>query len=115
MPGPAGPHADKLGLFGQFVGSWTLEWAGRDADGNPATMTGELHFGCVLGGRAVQDIWIVPGRGTGRGQAVAGLSRFDDPLLRRRDRHVAVGVEMDASDINIPAPAVVLQPIAIFQ
>ena len=63
VPGPAGPHAEALGLFGQFVGSWTLEWAGRDTDGNPATMTGELHFGWVLGGRAVQDIWIVPGRG----------------------------------------------------
>ena len=63
VPGPAGPHADELDLFGQFVGSWTLEWAGRDSEGNPATMTGELHFGWVLGGRAVQDIWIVPGRG----------------------------------------------------
>ena len=27
------------------------------------TARGELHFGWVLGGRAVQDIWIVPGRG----------------------------------------------------
>ena len=26
-----------------------------------------------------------------------------------------LGVEMDASDVNIPAPAVVLRPIAIFQ
>lgn len=69
VPGPVGAHADELGLFGQFVGSWTLEWAGRDADGRPATMTGELHFGWVLGGRAVQDIWIVPGRGQpGEGQ-----------------------------------------------
>jgi hypothetical protein len=63
VPGPAGPHADELDLFGQFVGSWILEWAGRDPGGDPVTMTGELHFGWVLGGRAVQDIWIVPGRG----------------------------------------------------
>jgi hypothetical protein len=56
--GPAGPHADELMLFGRFVGSWRLEWS--DADG--ATATGELHFGWVLGGRAVQDVWIVPGR-----------------------------------------------------
>jgi len=50
--GPAGPHADELMLFGRFVGSWRLEWS--DADG--ATATGELHFGWVLGGRAVQDV-----------------------------------------------------------
>jgi hypothetical protein len=32
-------------LFGQFVGSWDLEWAGTGANGEPATATGELHFG----------------------------------------------------------------------
>ena len=61
--GPTGSHAAELGLFGQFIGSWTVEWAGRDPDGNPAAMTGELHFGWVLGGRAVQDVWHVPGHG----------------------------------------------------
>jgi len=60
---PADEHAGKLMLFGRFVGSWDLEWAGTGANGEPATATGELHFGWVLGGRAVQDIWIIPGRG----------------------------------------------------
>ncbi len=69
VTGPAAEHADKLMLFGRFVGSWCLEWTGPDGGGQPATMTGELHFGWVLGGRAVQDIWIVPGRGEpGEGQ-----------------------------------------------
>src|SRR5262249_52022022 len=63
VSGPAHEHADKLMLFGQFVGSWDVEWAATGANGEPATATGELHFGWVLGGRAVQDIWIVPGRG----------------------------------------------------
>ena len=57
--GPAGPYADKLMLFGRFVGSWDLEWRGSGS----AHARGELHFGWVLGGRAVQDVWIVPGRG----------------------------------------------------
>ena len=57
--GPAGPHADELMLFGRFVGSWSLEWTGPRSE----KATGELHFGWVLGGRAVQDVWIVPGRG----------------------------------------------------
>lgn len=69
VTGPAAEYAGKLMLFGRFVGSWRLEWTGPDTGGQPATMTGELHFGWVLGGRAVQDIWIVPGRGEpGEGQ-----------------------------------------------
>jgi hypothetical protein len=67
--GPAAEHADRLMLFGRFVGSWNLAWTGAGTDGRPATMTGELHVGWVLGGRAVQDIWVVPGRGQqGQGQ-----------------------------------------------
>ena len=49
-------------------------------------MTGELHFGWVLGGRAVQDIWIVPGRGEpgegGPPLAFHGSTiRFYDPAI----------------------------------
>jgi len=86
VTGPVGEHAAKLMLFGRFVGSWRLEWTGRDASGQPVTMSGELHFGWVLGGRAVQDIWIVPGRGQpGEGQpplAFHGSTiRFYDPAI----------------------------------
>ena len=63
VDGPAPERADQLMMFGRFVGSWSLEWRGPDAGGNDATMTGELHVGWVLGGRAVQDTWIVPGPG----------------------------------------------------
>jgi hypothetical protein len=70
---PAGEHADKLMLFGQFVGSWDVAWSGLDAHGEMAQRRGEVHFGWVLGGRAVQDIWIVPGRGQpGEGEPQRG-------------------------------------------
>ena len=62
VAGPAGPDAERLRLFGQFIGSWEIAWTGLDAEGRTETARGELHFGWVLGGRAVQDIWIVPGR-----------------------------------------------------
>jgi hypothetical protein len=60
--GPSGPNAAELDLFGRFVGSWDIAWRGIDRDGTEHRSDGELHFGWVLGGRAVQDVWIVPGR-----------------------------------------------------
>jgi hypothetical protein len=83
---PAGRHVEQLDLFGRFVGSWRLQWSGTGPDGRPATMTGELHVGWVLGGRAVQDVWIVPGRGLpGEGEpplAFHGSTiRFYDPAI----------------------------------
>lgn len=81
--GHAAPeHAAELRLFGQFVGSWTIEWVSASS----ARAIGELHFGWVLGGRAVQDTWIVPGRGQpGQGEPPAAFHgttvRFYDPVL----------------------------------
>lgn len=56
------PPPAELMTFGQFIGSWDLRWYGTD-DGRAVEAVGELHFGWVLGGRAVQDVWIVPGPG----------------------------------------------------
>jgi hypothetical protein len=54
--------AEELMLFGRFVGSWRAEWTGVGVEGKPAVgVVGEVHFGWALGGRAVQDTWIVPG------------------------------------------------------
>ncbi|WP_448610219.1 hypothetical protein [Geodermatophilus sp. URMC 60] len=49
--------------FGRLVGTWRLHWSGLAPDGTWHRATGELHVGWVLDGRAVQDVWIVPGRG----------------------------------------------------
>lgn len=54
------PLAEQLQLFGQFVGAWDLEWHGLDHSGSPIVVKGELHFGWILDGRAVQDVWRVP-------------------------------------------------------
>lgn len=56
-------YSQQLATFGRFIGSWDLEWQ-RISEGQVVdTAQGELHFGWVLGGRAVQDVWIVPSSG----------------------------------------------------
>jgi hypothetical protein len=82
VDGPTGPHAAELMRFGRFVGTWNLRWAGPGG----ASAIGELHFGWVLGGRAIQDVWIVPARGQpGESQpplAFHGSTiRFFDPAI----------------------------------
>jgi hypothetical protein len=50
--GPLDELADPLQTFGQFVGSWWIDWYGSAAADEPDAV-GELHFGWVLGGRAI--------------------------------------------------------------
>ena len=61
--GPAADRADKLMLFGQFVGDWDVDFTVYGPEGAQQTEKAEWHFGWVLEGRAIQDVWIVPRRG----------------------------------------------------
>jgi len=66
--GPAADRADKLMLFGQFVGDWEADFTVYGPDGAVGAEKAEWHFAWVLEGRAVQDVWIVPRRSE-RGKA----------------------------------------------
>ena len=59
--GPHPDHADALMLFGRFVGAWEMEGWQRAPDGSRTPQQGEWGFGWVLGGRAIQDVLVVPG------------------------------------------------------
>jgi hypothetical protein len=57
--GPDPDLKEKLMLFGQFVGDWAIIKARYlQSDGTWASFRGEVHFGWILGGTAVQDVWI---------------------------------------------------------
>ena len=60
--GPGAGLADKLRLFGQFVGDWEADFTVYSPEGTKQTEKGEWHFGWVLEGRAIQDVWIIPRR-----------------------------------------------------
>jgi len=78
--GPAPDRADKMALYGQFVGSWDLDVIEYRDDGTTRRRPGEWHFGWALEGRAVQDVWIVPPRGQREGDAVAQSNRYGTTL-----------------------------------
>lgn len=80
--GPAHQNTDKLMFFGQFVGNWEFDMTATKPDGSQVAGKGEWYFGWVLEGRALQDVWIFPGRGQSepRGSWEYGSSvRFYDP------------------------------------
>lgn len=54
---------DADDVYGWLVGSWSLRvlhYRGFDLRGQG--LTGEVHAGWVLEGRAIQDVWIMPAR-----------------------------------------------------
>jgi len=60
-PGRAASIPQEDDVYGWLVGSWELEvrhWWGADVSGKG--MKGEAHFGWVLEGRAIQDVWMAP-------------------------------------------------------
>jgi hypothetical protein len=58
---PAQDRADKMSLYGWLIGDWEMQAVIHPDDGTPHTGRGEIHFGWVLEGRAIQDVWILPG------------------------------------------------------
>src|SRR5262245_25956914 len=59
--GPARDRADKMALYGWLVGRWAADAIYHLEQGAPRLSRGEIHAGWVLGGRAIQDVWIIPG------------------------------------------------------
>jgi hypothetical protein len=61
---PASDRAEKMMLYGQFVGSWDGTVIVHRPNGQRFENSCEVHFGWVLAGRAIQDVWIAPSRTT---------------------------------------------------
>jgi len=56
-----GSSADRganMDLYGWLVGSWEIDVTEFGQDGSRQVRPGEWHFGWVLEGRAIQDVWM---------------------------------------------------------
>ena len=48
-------------IYGWLIGDWKLKVLRyATADRSAENITGEVHFGRILEGRAIQDVWIMP-------------------------------------------------------
>jgi hypothetical protein len=57
--GPYPDYSEKLMLFGQFVGDWDIvSVKSLNPSGVAFSAPGEVHFGWILEGRAIQDVWM---------------------------------------------------------
>ena len=59
-PSPEIPKADRI--YDWLIGSWRARAVDHLSDGSSIETQGEWHFGWVLEGRAIQDVWICPAR-----------------------------------------------------
>jgi hypothetical protein len=80
---------ESADVYGWLVGSWELEVLHyKGADVSSLGIQGEVHFGWVLEGRAVQDVWIMSRRSertidTGKNNNMYGTTlRVWDPSIQ---------------------------------
>ena len=55
------PHpslGDQARVFDRFVGTWECDYVHYEKDGSVTRYPGEVIFGWIIDGRALQDIWI---------------------------------------------------------
>jgi hypothetical protein len=82
--GPALDRANKMMLYGQFIGSWEGRVVVHEPGGARRESTAEVHFGWALNGRAIQDVWMAPARA---GRKAGEQDRMYGTTLRVYDPH----------------------------
>lgn len=81
LPAP-GPHAslgEEARVFDRLVGTWDCDYSFHAEDGTVRRSSGELKFGWIIDGRALQDIWIGYPKSGSKDERTIGTSvRFFD-------------------------------------
>lgn len=59
--GPAADRHQRMQLYGFLVGGWQFDAIVHRNDGATLRGAGEIHADWILEGRAIQDVWVLPG------------------------------------------------------
>jgi hypothetical protein len=79
---------ESADVYGWLIGSWELDVWHYVVDVSGRGLKGEAHFGWVLEGRAVQDVWIMPPRSERTADPDKALNMYGttlriwDPLIQ---------------------------------
>jgi hypothetical protein len=58
---PASDRASRMGLYAWLIGRWEMDAVVHADDATVHRAHGEIYADWVLHGRAIQDVWILPG------------------------------------------------------
>lgn len=75
------PHpslGDEARVWDRFIGTWDCAFTFFLDDGSIRHSSGELEFGWIMDGRAVQDIWITYPKEAGKERGIGTSVRFFD-------------------------------------
>src|SRR5215813_1444723 len=89
-PGRPNEITDRNDIYGWLVGDWEATVYDYAADGTASESSGEWHFGWVLEGRAIQDVWIAPPRSQRNGKTLSKRNNRYGTSLRVYDQENGV-------------------------
>ena len=84
--GSANPNpslGEEAQTFDRLIGSWDADFSFPQADGTVRHKKGELHFGWVMDGHAIQDLWIGYPTGEQKERTIGTTFRFFDTKLKQ--------------------------------
>jgi hypothetical protein len=96
--GPSPELTDADNIFSFLIGSWEIDALLHDANGRVQKTKGEVHASWVLEGRAIQDLFIFPGRADRQTALPAQGDRYAT-TIRTYDR------DLEAWRVNFINPA----------
>jgi hypothetical protein len=74
---------EEAKVFDRFVGTWDADYSFRPGDGSVKHAAGEVIFGWILDGHALQDIFLSYPKGAGEERKMITGIRFFDTKSRK--------------------------------